>query len=385
MNWDLLTEMLIMTRKWVVMALLFTSSMFSCGGSDPDPEPEPPTPPVTVADSVAIVVNVADLKQEMIGFGGALTWYSPWVANNNKVNEIADLMFDDLGIDIIRFKNWYYPNNYPIDKTTTDMPDDNAKSHWDATNKLHELARARNQDVKVLLSSWGPPKSLKSNGKLQEGTLKKDDNGFMYDAFADYWIDVLDHVPFDPDYISIQNEPTYVNAGWTTCEWAITETSALPGYNTAFNKVFDKIKGRTHVPLMMGPESQDIPKFSSFANVLKDNANCRLYAYHPYNITSGTSADATIASLKSVGGFSTKLNLMTEFSDNSHRLVQHWCIHSQCTGSCKQLRLYLLETGLEYTRFRRRCGHDQHGFFDSDGYVQGDTLLLSYQTFLKTC
>lgn len=308
--------MLTMTRKWVVMGFLFTGSMFSCGGSDPDPEPEPPAPPVPVADSVAIVVNAADVKQEMIGFGGALTWYSPWVANNNKVDEIADLMFDDLGIDIIRFKNWYYPNNYPTDKSTTDMPDDNAKSHWDATNKLYELAKARNPNARILLSSWGPPKSLKSNNKLQEGTLKKDENGFMYDAFADYWVDVLDHVPFDPDYISIQNEPTYLNAGWTTCEWAITETSALPGYNTAFNKIYDKIKGRPHVPLMIGPESQDVPKFSSFANVLKDNANCSMYGFHPYNINAGTSQDATIASLKSVGSFTTKLNMMTEFSDN---------------------------------------------------------------------
>lgn len=307
-------------RKWVVMGspvlmgLILTGSLFSCGG-DGDPEPTP-EPPVTVSDSVAIVVNAADVKQEMIGFGGALTWYSPWVANNNKVDEMANLMFTDLGIDIIRFKNWYYPANYPDDKTTTDMPDDNAKSHWDATNKLYDLAKARNTNVRILLSSWGPPKSLKSNGKLQEGTLKRDDGGFLYDAFADYWVDVLDHVPFNPDYISIQNEPTYINAGWTTCEWAITETSSLPGYNTAFNKVHDKIKGRTYVPVMIGPESQDVPKFTSFANVLKDNANCALYGYHPYNINAGTSADATIASLKSVGSYSTKLNLMTEFSDN---------------------------------------------------------------------
>jgi O-glycosyl hydrolase len=306
---------LMMMKRGLMGSVLITTMFFSCGGSD-DPTPEPPTPPVVVPDSLAITVNVADIKQEMIGFGGALTWYSPWVANNNKVGEISDLMFNDLGIDIIRFKNWYYPENYPNDKTTTNMPDDNAGAHWDATNALYNLAKTRNPDVKILLSSWGPPKSLKSNGKLPEGTLKKDAGGFMYDAFADYWVDVLDQVPFDPDYISIQNEPTYVNAGWTTCEWTISETSVLPGYNTAFDKVYNKVKGRTHVPLMIGPESQDVPKFTSFANVLKDNPNCGLYAFHPYNINAGTSSDATIASLKSVGAYSTKPNMMTEFSDN---------------------------------------------------------------------
>jgi len=319
-----------------MLCLLLIWNLFSCGGES-DPEPEPPTPPVTKSDSIAISVNPAAVKQQMIGFGGALTWYSNWVTDNNKLNEIADLMFVDLGIDIIRFKNWYYPANYPTDKTTDNMPDDNAKVQWDATNELHELAKARNPAIKILLSSWGPPKSLKSNGKLQEGTLKKDDAGFMYDAFADYWVDVLDHVPFNPDYISIQNEPTYLNAGWTTCEWAINETSALPGYNTAFNKVYDKIKDRTYVPAMTGPESQDIPKFTSFANVLKDNANCTMYAYHPYNINAGTSGAAVISSLQSAGSFSTKPNLMTEFSDNLDWLntalfIQNALVYANSSG-----------------------------------------------------
>ncbi len=299
-----------------VLSGLFILSLFSCGGDSPDPTPTPPTPPVD--DGITITANPANVKQEMVGFGGALTWYCNWVTTNNKKNEIADLMFDDLGIDIIRFKNWYYPGNYPVNKSTADMPDvdnDYAKSHWDATNQLYELAKERNPNVKILLSSWGPPTALKSNGKLQEGTLKKDASGFMYDAFADYWVDVLDNVPFNPDYISIQNEPTFITSGWTTCQWSINETGSLPGYNAAFNKVYDKIKNRTHVPVMIGPESQDIPTFVTFANVLKDNPNCSMYAYHPYNINSGTAESAVTSSLKSVGGF-TKPNLMTEYSDN---------------------------------------------------------------------
>jgi O-glycosyl hydrolase len=313
-------------------AVIITFS--SCGGGD---TPEPTPPPTAKSDSVAITVKTDILKQEMIGFGGALTWYSPWVTDNNKVQEIADLMFKDLGIDIVRFKNWYYPNNYPTNKTTTDMPDDNAKAHWDATNKLYEFAKARNPNIKVLLSSWGPPKNLKSNNKLQEGTLMKDGSGFMYNAFADYWNDVLDHVPFNPDYISIQNEPTFATPGWTTCQWAAVETASLPGYNTAFNKVYERIKSRPYVPLMIGPESQDIPNFVSFANVLKDNPSCPLYSYHPYNINSGTSASAVTGSLQSVGAFSTKPNMMTEFADNlgwynTALFIQNTVIYANTSG-----------------------------------------------------
>lgn len=305
--------------KLVISAccLLVITILFSCSSETPEAK-EPDVDPVS--DSIALTINLTNKKQEMIGFGGALTWYSNWLTSNTKVNEIADLMFTDLGIDIIRFKTWYYPDNYPSNKEVSNMSNngdnDYAKAHWDATNQLYTLAKQRNPNVKVLLSSWGPPISLKDNNKLREGTLKKNENGFMYDEFAEYWNNLLDYTPFNPDYISIQNEPTYTNSNWTTCKWSISETAALPGYNTALNKVYDKIKNRAHVPLLIGPESQDIPTYSPFVNVLKDNPNCAMFGWHPYNINSTTSAASITASLNNVASLSSKPNMMTEFSDN---------------------------------------------------------------------
>ncbi|MGC4022590.1 MAG: hypothetical protein QM734_11905 [Cyclobacteriaceae bacterium] len=150
-----------------VLVLLFSS----CGGSKDNPAPS--STGGSTSDHETITIDPSNLKQEMIGFGGALTWYSDWMTGNSKVNEIADLMFTDLGIDIIRFKNWYYPDNYPIDKTTTTMSADGSNAAWTATNTLYNLAMQRNSKIKILLSSWGPPTSLKSNGQLQDGTLKK--------------------------------------------------------------------------------------------------------------------------------------------------------------------------------------------------------------------
>lgn len=300
--------------SWVLVGCTILSS---CQSESPGTDTTEPDP---VSDSIVITVNPANKKQEMIGFGGALTWYSNWITTNSKVNEIADLMFSDLGIDIIRFKTWYYPDNYPANKSVDNMSNtgdnDYAKVHWDATVQLYELAKARDPKIKVLLCSWGPPVSLKDNNRLPDGTLKKNSGGFMYDEFAEYWNDILEYTPFDPDYISIQNEPTYVNSGWTSCKWSITESSLLPGYNTALNKVYDRIKNRAHLPLMVGPESQDMQTFTPFVNVLKDNPNCPVLAWHPYNINSTTSASAITSSLKSIGGLSTKPTMMTEFSDN---------------------------------------------------------------------
>lgn len=303
----------------IVRACFFVVSamLFSCRSETPEDETTEPDP---VSDSVTITVKTADKRQEMIGFGGALTWYSNWLTTNSKANEMADLMFTDLGLDIVRFKTWYYPDNYPANKGVDNMSNsgdnDYAKGHWDATNQLYQMAKDRDPKIKILLCSWGPPVSLKDNNRLREGTLKKGTGGFMYDEFAEYWNDVLEYTPFTPNYISIQNEPTYVNSNWTSCRWAITETSTLPGYNTALNKVFDKIKSRTPLPLIIGPESQDMQTFTSFVNVLKDNPNCPVVAWHPYNVNSTTSAATIASSLKDLGGLSSKPSMMTEFSDN---------------------------------------------------------------------
>jgi glucuronoarabinoxylan endo-1,4-beta-xylanase len=328
--------------------IFFAMALVSCGsdGNDPEPEPEP-EPEVTT-----ITVNPADVKQEMVGFGGALTWYSTLLTGNNKEEEMADLLFDDLGIDIIRFKTWYYPDNYPDNKSVDVMgntaDNDNAKMHWNATNELYEMAMERNPDIKILLSSWGPPAILKDNGKRQEGTLKKDGSAFMYDAFATYWEDILDNVPFDPDYISIQNEPTFTHAGWTTCKWAATETTTLPSYMTAFDKVYDKVKIRPHKPVMLGPESQDITTFESFANALKNNPNCGMLGFHPYNINTGSFASANIE-LKKVGNVTSKPNMMTEFADNLDWYNTALFIHSSLTVANTSGYIYwkLIWTGPE--------------------------------------
>lgn len=273
--------------------------------------------PVSHNPVYSIIIHPTQTHQEMIGFGGALTWYSNWITNSSNKNQIADLIFTDLGIDIVRFKNWYYPDGYPTATSTDVMTDDNSKLHWDATNELYTMLMARTPGAKVLLSSWGPPAALKSNGSSRQGTLKKDGGGnFMYNEFGDYWVNVLDHIPFNPDYISIQNEPTYINAGWTTCEWAATETASLPGYMVAFDNVYDKIKDRANAPMMIGPESQDVPTFVSFANLLKDKTHCGSFGYHPYNINSGTTDSQITSHLQTIAGFNTKPNVMTEFSDN---------------------------------------------------------------------
>jgi O-glycosyl hydrolase len=315
-------------RVTLCVALLLSA----CGGDDEGDDNPPPGP-----SAVAITINPATTYQEMLGFGGALSWYSDRVISSTKKTEIANLIFDDLGADIIRLKNWYYPDNYPAVTSTDVMTDDNSKASWNVTNQLYELAKDLNPDVRILFSSWGPPAGLKSNGSTREGTLKKDGDEFMYDAYADYWVNLLDNLPFDPEYISIQNEPTYSNPGWTTCQWSATETTTSPDYHIAFDKVYDKIKDRANAPVMIGPESQDIATFAPFANILKNKAHCGMLAYHPYNINTGTSAEQIVTLLQTIKAFNTKPNIMTEFSDNLNwfntaLFIHNTLVHANSSG-----------------------------------------------------
>jgi O-glycosyl hydrolase len=318
-----------------ILSLSIFISILSCGGADDEPAKKP-----TTTNSTKITVDPSVTYQEMVGFGGALSWYSERIINSSKKNEIATVLFKDLGIDILRLKNWYYPDNYPVNKETATMTDDNSRTLWDASNQLYQLAKTNNPNVRVLLSSWGPPAGLKSNASSRQGTLKKDGSGaFMYDAFATYWADILDHLPYNPDYISIQNEPSFVNAGWTTSEWAATETGSLPGYDLAFDKVYDKIKTRPGAPVMIGPESANIAGtvFTSFADAIKNKPGLGMYAFHPYNFGSNTDVSQTVSLLRNVGNYTDKPNIMTEYSDNlswfnTARFINNTLLYANSSG-----------------------------------------------------
>jgi len=269
-----------------------------------------------------VTIDPTQTYQKMIGFGGALTWYSDRVMSSPGKTNICHYLFEDLGADIFRFKNWYYPLNYPSNKSAESMVSDGMKTSFNTTNQLFTLARQANPDVQILLSSWGPPASLKSNGKLNNGTLAKDANGFVYSAFADYWNDILDHITFSPDYISIQNEPSWGADGWETCIWRPSETSEYPGYENAFDSVYKRLSKRTNPPKMIGPEAENIGQssfggntFGAFTDVLKDKPYLEMYCYHTYNFSSSTPMSETESLLSMIAsGYGDRPNIMTEYS-----------------------------------------------------------------------
>jgi O-glycosyl hydrolase len=288
--------------------------------TDPNPVIQPATTTLTVIP--------ATTYQTMEGFGGAMTWYSDWImaANTTTKDQLYQLLFNDLGLDILRLKNWYFPTNYPSNKSTVNLPDINT---YNATIEFYKKAKAINPNIDVLLCSWTPPVYLKSNGAANAGTLKKNTSGkFMYSEYAQYWIDMLDAYKtsgMTPDFISMQNEPGFENTGWETCGWRPTETATYPSYGTAFDSVYNRIKSSTNAPKMIGPEVENIGydadinanTFTGYTDPIKSKTGLYAYAYHLYNF--GSANESTIMSaatkslLNTVKSYSDKQNFMTEF------------------------------------------------------------------------
>lgn len=299
----------------ILFALMLSLTMLcpSCK-EKPDDGDKPKVYTVTVDPSVTY--------QEMIGFGGSLTWYAERLINSPYKTQICQLLFGDLGLDMLRLKNNYYPAGYPAVKTTDVMENSGLKTLFGVTNQIYDLAKGYDPDILTLLSSWTPSSALKSNNNLREGTLKKEGEVFMYEAFADYWVDVLDHISFSPDYISIQNEPSWITPNWETCEWRPSEMNGFPSYTTAFDLVYNKISTRVNAPKLLGPEAENIGTskfggntFGAFSDPLKSKAYLSVYGFHTYNFSAATPIEETKTLLNMVrDNYGNKPCMMTEYS-----------------------------------------------------------------------
>ena len=304
-----------------ILSLVIITGLMVLGQSCKDPgPPEPEIEPVITN----AFIDPSLTYQEMIGFGGSLTWYSDRIISSPQKNQICQLLFEDLGTDMIRFKNNYYPMGYPAVKSTDVMENPSIKTLFTVTNELSAIARQLNPGIGIMVSSWTPPSSLKSNNNLREGTLKKENGAFMYEAFAEYWNDVLEHLSFKPDYISIQNEPAWVTPDWETCEWRPTETGEFAGFANAFDAVYNKISTRPDPPKMLGPEAENIGyssklggnTFALFSDPVKNKPQLAAYAYHTYNFSASTPVSQTKENLNMIrDSYGNKPCIMTEYSN----------------------------------------------------------------------
>jgi O-glycosyl hydrolase len=259
-------------------------------------------------------IDVNTKYQTMDGFGGGITWGNNYLHTNSSKNAIYDALFSDLGVSIVRIRNVYGRSDL---------------STIDYDRQTFVAAKARNSNIKFLMSSWSPPADLKDNGSVlgngdnSNATLKYTNGAFVYDAFASYWLTSFNTYVSSGlstiDYISIQNEPDY-DASWEACRLRPTEEvyngKRIAGYNTCLDKVYAQLGASTK---FLGPEATGVVnnKVQDFVDVL-DQSKLAVVAHHLYNGGDTANPDAYSANMQAMAAkYPDKKIWQTEFDQCS--------------------------------------------------------------------
>ena len=264
-------------------------------------------------------INPSTRYQVLEGFGASGAWYQNYITQGISQptrNTVYDILFKDSGLDIYRVRNTHeYDNGY-----------------IDDTSQIVAAAKARNPNIKIMISSWSPPPRLKNSGSTAGGTLKKDPNDsnesppnyYKYTAFAQWWADSItdfNNHGVRADYVNMQNEPDYNSTTQDTCKFDTTETSNYAGYNKAFQALYTKLNNdMPNHPKLLVPEAAGMTNFSGYVSVLTstDKSNIYGWSHHLYNWGDGGSHDNPDGYISKMTTFAATYNdkprMQTEFA-----------------------------------------------------------------------
>jgi glucuronoarabinoxylan endo-1,4-beta-xylanase len=261
------------------------------------------SPVINSAITSTETFSFATPNQTIMGFGGAEAFYANYLDSHPNESQIMTALFDPvqgLGITFLRLENNYYNFN-GTNATTFDL--DNTKILTAATATLGSAPT-------VLMSSWTPPASLKSNNSVNGctgvtngnctsgfGTLAQVNGAYNYAGFGQFWLSSLEAyaaLGVVPNYISIQNEPDFP-ATYVACLFNPTEapaqlyqtTESYASYGKAFDATYQAINSSVlaSVPKMIGPESFSIPNAQALLTEVPANELAAV-AHHLYNVSS---------------------------------------------------------------------------------------------------
>jgi glucuronoarabinoxylan endo-1,4-beta-xylanase len=299
----------------------------------------PPTPDVTVA------VDPAVRHQTMVGFGASLAYYASFVADRQVVGDDLDqVLFSDLGMDVLRLGNWYQNQSETGTSESTPFTD------TAATIVVQRATAALGHAPRIIMSSWTPPAYLKSNAETKNGgTLgQAAAGGYDYAGFARWWVGTLSAYAargVAVDYVSIQNEPE-LSTSYESCLFDAME-GGHAGYPQALGAVAAAIAGSalTVKPKLIGPETLGIPTFGHYIPDLNANDVAGI-AHHNYGTVLGDdpSPDAFINAMTLAAQAAASVDkplFMTEFAPNLPSMLNTaWLIHNAVTVEGVSVYLY---------------------------------------------
>lgn len=262
-----------------------------------------------------VQINVDEQFQTIAGFGASLAYYEGWLTAHPNRSEIYDVIFKELSLDILRFRNAHGYDEGMMDRVK--------QFNQAAENSL-------GHPIDILVTSWGPPAYLKSNNDRKNGgtlrfEVKNGNVEFDYAGFAQWWNESLDTYNANgifPKYISIQNEPDF-EATWESClmrpSERINSNDTIAGYNKALNVVYDTVMKRENPPLFVGPECVGIG-YNAVENYINplDLKKLHAIAHHLYHGAESGNVENdpfTSSNFKKTGDFHPEVpHFQTEYS-----------------------------------------------------------------------
>jgi len=190
--------------------------------------------PVTSITADAIALDPAATKQEILGFGGAMTDSTCYVLSQMTESERKELMHDlfapgEMALNVCRTSigaSDYSRTLYSYDESPE--PDPEMKKFSIDHDKEYILpmlreARKANPEMFLFSSPWSPPGWMKPNGSMLGGGMRK----LSFPSYARYFIKFLESyksegIPIDA--VTVQNEVDAEQDGrMPACLWAQEE------------------------------------------------------------------------------------------------------------------------------------------------------------------
>jgi len=232
--------------------------------------------------------------QQLLGFGGAAVYDVSNLVVHEDREEIYDLLFQELGIEILRIRNTYDYSSGSGDLSAT------------ATIIAEAREPNRSPNLKIELVPWSPAYYVKSNNNESEGgTLAGGPSNYVYDDYADWWYESLtewSNHDVEPDYISLQNEPD-IETDYDSCYFSPTENSTYAGYDQAFEAVYNKLYSQmgSSMPQMWAPCTMGFGNSIAYIEALIDIGqidNVDGFSYHLYSDGSYDNPDGMITGME---------------------------------------------------------------------------------------
>ncbi len=187
--------------------------------------------PLGDVSAEAIALNPSAVKQEVLGFGAAMTDSSCYVLSQMTDAERAPLMHElfapqELAMNVCRTcigASDYARNLYSFDDSTE--PDPELKKFSVDHDKAYILpmlreARKSNPDLFLFSSPWSPPGWMKPNNSMLGGAMRKT----SFAPYAQYFLKFLEGYKAEGvaiDAVTVQNETDAEQEGhMPACLWA---------------------------------------------------------------------------------------------------------------------------------------------------------------------